>query len=125
MLKGWGLSAISKTPLTSAFRMDADLSLITNVSTARLWDLTVAFGLVWGIFSQSVLVSFVIEIFKSVNNYKNGINKKTHRIGGFEYIYLLFKTTTQQILLFAVRVFSQISSIENPLCLSLNHYNSQ
>lgn len=119
------MSAISNTPLTSAFRMDADLSLIANVSTARLWDLTLAFGLVCGIFSQSVLVSFVIEIFKSIKNYKNGINKKTHRIGGFEYIYMLFKTTTQQILLFAVRFFSQISLIENPLCLLLNHYNFQ
>lgn len=80
------MSATSKTPLTSAFRIDADLSLIAKVSKTRLCDLTVAFGLVWGIPSQSVLISDVIESTKNIKNYKNGTNKKTHRIGGFEYI---------------------------------------
>jgi hypothetical protein len=78
------LSAISKTPLTSAFRIDADLTRIAKTSTARLWDLTVAFGLVWGTFSQSVLISFVIRYTKNIKNYKNGTNKKTHRIGGLK-----------------------------------------
>jgi hypothetical protein len=64
--------------------MDADLSLFARVSTTRLCDLTVAFGLVLGIPSQSVLISVVIECTKNIKNYKNGTNKKTHRIGGLK-----------------------------------------
>jgi hypothetical protein len=65
------------------------LTRIANVSTARLCDLTVAFGLVWGISSQLVFISDVIGFIKSIKTYKDGTNKKTHRIGGFQSMFVV------------------------------------